>query len=72
MWQKKAQEKIPKWKQESLQLRDGIKLAQDSNYQPSKQEQALLKQAAQSGLVKCHTCGRSFNEKAAEKHIPFC
>jgi endogenous inhibitor of DNA gyrase (YacG/DUF329 family) len=33
---------------------------------------AAQKMSAPSDYVKCGTCGRSFNEKAAERHIPFC
>jgi len=25
-----------------------------------------------NGFVKCKHCGRSFNDKAAERHIPYC
>lgn len=70
--QKKATEKIPKWKAESLQLRAGIKQARSNDYVPSKEEQRLLDQAKANDMVKCQFCGRSFNEKAASRHIPFC
>jgi hypothetical protein len=70
--EKKANEKLPKWKAESLQLRAGIKQAKDSDYAPSKEEQKLLEMAQKSGYVKCHICGRNFNETAAQRHIPFC
>jgi rubrerythrin len=55
-----------------LQLRQGIKQARDDDYVPSKEEQRLLDQVKNSGMVKCHICGRSFNEQAAIKHVPFC
>ena len=29
-------------------------------------------QIDQDVLKQCPCCGRKFNEKAAEKHIPFC
>lgn len=34
--EKKAKEKIPKWKADSLQLRAGLKQARDEDYVPSK------------------------------------
>ena len=34
---KKAQEKVPKWKAESLQLRVGIKQARGDGHQPTKE-----------------------------------
>lgn len=70
--EKKAKEKVPKWKAESLQLRAGIKQAKNDDYVPTKEEQKILEQARNSGMVKCQFCGRSFNEQAATKHIPFC
>jgi hypothetical protein len=35
--EKKAREKIPKWKAESLQLRAGIKQARDDDYEPTRE-----------------------------------
>lgn len=32
----------------------------------------MLEAARASSHTKCHCCGRSFNEQAAKKHIPFC
>jgi hypothetical protein len=29
-------------------------------------------EASQPQLTKCQFCGRSFNDNAAKKHIPFC
>lgn len=34
--EKKAKEKVPKWKAESLQLRAGIKQAKNDDYVPTK------------------------------------
>ena len=59
--EKKAKEKLPKWKAESLQLRAGIKQSRDDDYEPTKEEQRVLDQAKNIGIVKCHICGRSFN-----------
>jgi len=55
-----------------LQLRAGIKQSRDDDYAPTAEEQRILDQARNSGMVKCSYCGRTFNEKAAVKHIPFC
>jgi len=38
----------------------------------SHSEQVALDIAQQDDLIPCDHCGRKFNEKAAEKHIPFC
>ena len=70
--EKKGREKVPKWKAESLQLRAGIKNARSDDYVPTKEDQRVLEQAKNSGMVKCQFCGRSFNEQASIKHIPFC
>jgi uncharacterized C2H2 Zn-finger protein len=67
-------ERAAKWKEQSVQLREAMKMAR------------LAKQAQESGgpmpdfvpsapdpsLVRCPHCGRSFNERAAERHIPVC
>lgn len=70
--EKKAKEKIPKWKADSLALRSGIKQARDDDYQPTKEERQIMEAAKASQFTKCQFCGRSFNEEAAKKHIPFC
>ena len=36
--EKKAREKVPKWKAESLQLRVGLKNARNDGYVPSREE----------------------------------
>ena len=40
--QKKANQKIPKWKAESLQLRAGIKQVKNEDYSPTKEQQRIL------------------------------
>jgi membrane protease subunit (stomatin/prohibitin family) len=68
--------KMPKWKAESTAFRS--MLQQERNQGPMtaaqqneyKKAQEALKEA--SGYVKCPTCGRSFNEKAGQRHISFC
>lgn len=65
---KQPAKKIPKWKLQSAQFRNAIKPSKpdDDNYQmdPEINERALYTQ--------CPTCGRSFNDEAAKRHIPFC
>ena len=73
--QKKAQEKMPKWKKESLQFRMGLKQAQGNNYVPSKEDRKLMEQAKQAeeyDNIKCHVCGRTFNKEAGKRHVTFC
>lgn len=38
------------------------------------EEEKAMNQAREDAqnLVLCNSCGRKFNEKAADKHIPFC
>ena len=40
--EKKAKEKVPKWKAESLQLRAGVKQARNDDYAPTKEEQRIM------------------------------
>ena len=68
----KAKQKVPKWKAQSLELRTGIKMARSDDYAPSAKEQQMMQAAQQEQMVKCHVCGRTFNENAAKRHIPFC
>jgi rubrerythrin len=70
--EKKAKEKVPKWKADSLALRSGIKQNRDDGYEPTKEEKQILEDARNSQFTKCQFCGRSFNGEAAKKHIPFC
>lgn len=68
--EKKAKEKIPKWKAESLQFRAGLKQARGSG--PTREEQQMLDMAQKNNSIKCHVCGRTFNEEAGKRHVPFC
>jgi sulfur relay (sulfurtransferase) complex TusBCD TusD component (DsrE family) len=66
---------MPKWKQESLQFRMGLKQAKGDNYNPTKEERKLMEQAQQAeqaNNVKCHICGRTFNPEAGKRHVAFC
>ncbi len=49
-----------------------LKLAKGSTLTP--EEHRAMNQAMEDAqnLVPCNSCGRKFNAKAAEKHIPFC
>ena len=62
----KPKNEMPKWKIESARLRAGLKLGKNQTL--SKEEEKVM----QNELKPCPYCGRKFNEKAAEKHIPFC
>ena len=62
-----------KWKKQSEAFRAIIKQAKGGNISAS--EQRAMDQASreeQNLLTLCEYCGRRFNEKAAERHIPFC
>ena len=58
------------WKQQSEAFRASMKVARGVTL--SKDEQVAITKNQQDGLVPCNHCGRRFNEKAAERHIPFC
>lgn len=76
---------IPKWKLESLQFRQAMKAANGggdsvsgglgggSGIDPESEEiNRQLAKIASDSLIPCPHCGRRFNEKAAERHIPKC
>lgn len=60
----------PKWKAQSEAFRAGLRAARGEKL--NHQEQAALNIQSQIDLIPCEHCGRKFNEKAAERHIPFC
>jgi uncharacterized C2H2 Zn-finger protein len=67
-------ERAAKWKEQSVQLREAMKMAR-----MAKQAQEtgapmpdFVPSAPDPSLVRCPHCGRSFNERAAERHIPLC
>jgi len=62
--------KKPDWKQQSEAFRASMKVARGEKL--SKDEQVAITKNQQDSLVPCDHCGRKFNEKAAERHIPFC
>jgi len=64
---------MPKWKAMSLEFRHGLKAARLAkkgiNIPPYK---SPLGDPIASSFIKCPTCGRSFNDTAAKRHLPFC
>ena len=68
-----VQEK-PKWKQQSQQFREAMRAARMYNQAAAKGEDLPppVISAPDPSLVLCPHCGRRFNEKAAERHIPQC
>eukprot|EP00826_Nyctotherus_ovalis_P023185 TRINITY_DN1783_c0_g1_i12.p1 TRINITY_DN1783_c0_g1~~TRINITY_DN1783_c0_g1_i12.p1 ORF type:complete len:367 (+),score=93.89 TRINITY_DN1783_c0_g1_i12:205-1305(+) len=64
----KPAKKIPKWKLQSAQFRNAIKPTKKGE-EPVQVPAELDERAL---YVQCDTCGRSFNEEAAKRHIPFC
>ncbi len=64
--------KIPKWKIESARFRNAIK-PQDKDGKSEDQPGALAPaDYEKADYVQCPTCGRSFNDDAAKRHMPFC
>ena len=69
-----ASEKSTKWKNQSQAFREAMKAARDVSHAIS--TGAPLPpptiSAPDPSLIPCPHCGRRFNEKAAERHIPLC
>jgi hypothetical protein len=65
---------LPKWKQQSKGFREAMKQARE--YTKAKESGAPLPppvaSAPDPSLIPCPHCGRRFNEKAADRHIPQC
>jgi len=61
---------MPKWKQQSCAFRAIMKKAKGK--QLTNDEQIAIVTNEQENFVQCEYCSRRFNEKAAERHIPFC
>lgn len=68
--QKKVQ--VPKWKLESAQLRVNLKQARGGEVNNQDPEIKVLETAKNQQGIICPNCHRNFNEKAAERHLPFC
>jgi len=58
-----TQRAVPKWKKDSERFRAGLRSGRTG--QPIEPEH-------EEDLVPCPHCGRSFNERAAERHVPRC
>jgi len=67
---KDALRAMPKWKQQSYAFRAMLKNAKGE--QLTNDEQIAMVTNQQDEFVRCEYCNRRFNEKAAERHIPFC
>ena len=67
-------QEAPKWKQQSQQFREAMRAARMYNQAAAKGEDLPppVISAPDPSLVQCPHCGRRFNEKAAERHIPQC
>ena len=62
-----------KWKKQSEGFRAMLKQEKGGATISAEEKQELKKAMEEAqGLVPCNFCGRKFNEKAAQKHIPFC
>ena len=67
--------KSAKWKAQSQALREAMKASRMvSKYQKEGRlnELPAVESAPDPSFVPCPHCGRTFNEKAAERHIPRC
>lgn len=63
-----------KWKEQSKQFREAMRLARMMS-QAEKTGAAMpemVPSAPDPSLIPCPNCGRTFNERAAERHIPQC
>ena len=61
-----------KWKAQSDQLREAMKSMRAANVAPKNGVCVPVTSHVDPSLVECPHCGRRFNEKAAERHIPKC
>eukprot|EP00501_MAST-03F_sp_TOSAG23-6_P000086 GSMAST32.ASY1.ANO1.88.1 assembled CDS len=68
--------KKAKWKSESNSLREAMKASREYNKAKASGKPTPMPSASShdqhAGFIECPTCGRTFNEKAAERHIPKC
>lgn len=68
---KKKKAKIPQWKLQSSQLRQAIMAARGEDTSNT-EEAKMLKANLEAQMTKCEFCGRTFNDKAAARHIVHC
>jgi endogenous inhibitor of DNA gyrase (YacG/DUF329 family) len=63
-----------KWKEQSNAFREAMKAARVYKTAIAKGEAPppVVSKGPDMSLIPCHNCGRRFNEKAAERHIPLC
>lgn len=59
-----------KWKKQSEAFRAQIKMARGQKV--SANEEAVINEVANIGMVSCPHCSRTFGQKAADRHIPIC
>ncbi len=65
--------KMPKWKIQSAQFRNAMKATKGTSESGTTSAYNIPPEADEQSLyTQCPTCGRSFNEEAAKRHIPFC
>lgn len=66
---------LPKWKTQSEEFRANLRASRFAESGDVEAYEKASKQASAysaQNLTPCPHCGRSFNESAAEKHIPIC
>ena len=65
---------LPKWKQQSKMFRESMRAARQVTValESGAPLPPPIKSAPDPSLVLCPHCGRRFNEKAADRHIPQC
>lgn len=64
----------PKWKNQSEALREAMKAVRETQKAIDKglPPPPVKASALDPGMIQCDNCGRRFNERAAERHIPLC
>jgi len=69
-----AGEKVPKWKADREQFRAALKAGKEYSQAAAegKPLPPVMASAPDPTLIPCPHCGRRFNDKAAERHIPKC
>lgn len=62
------------WKQKSDMFRNAMKASRDVSkaLKEGKELPPMAPSAPDPSLIQCEHCSRRFNERAAERHIPFC
>ncbi|CAL1269991.1 unnamed protein product [Larinioides sclopetarius] len=60
------------WREKHQELIETIKKARGEDVEEPSKEVAEVKKKVPSGYVQCPACERHFNQRAAERHIPWC